>query len=138
MTREVLHRAGNRPKFRSGMSCLALGLMTMGVLAAPVMAQDGNQGGYPRWSEFPALPQNVPGTTEIRAQVTEIYTQERLLLAQVAAIDWDRHDPDNFSLSIIARLDPELSKPVTESIRDAANRFAAEQAARAVPPPLID
>ncbi|WP_140985091.1 hypothetical protein [Asticcacaulis tiandongensis] len=136
MTREVLQRAGNRPKI----SCLALGLMAAGVLAAPVMAQGGNPGaqGYPRWSEFPPLPQNVPSTTVIRAQVSDIYARERQLLAQVAAIEWDRHDPDSFSLSTIARLDPELSKPVTQNIRDAANRFAAEQAARAVPPPLID
>lgn len=128
MTREVLHRTG---KGANAGLYLAVGLLVM-----PVMAQGASH--YPRWSEFPALPQNVPGTTEIRAQVTEIYTQERLLLAQVAAIDWERHEPDSFSLSTIARLDPELSKPVTENIRDAANRFAAEQAARAVPPPLID
>ncbi|MFT4091629.1 MAG: hypothetical protein QM645_12910 [Asticcacaulis sp.] len=132
MTREVLHRAGKRPKLlRSGMLCLAAGL-----LAVPVMAQGAT--GYPKWSEFPALPQNVPNTAQIKTQVTEIYAQERVLLTQVGAIEWDRHDPDSFSMGTIARLDPELSRPVTENIRAQANRFAAEQAARAVPPPLID
>jgi|GEM_PF-3981805 len=134
MTREVLHHAGNRMSRGAGRIGLAvLGLMLM---AVPVRAEKANA--YPTWAEFPALPQNVPSTTEIRAQVKAIYGREQDLLAQVAAIDWERIDPARFSLGTIARLDSELSQPVTENIRDAANRFAAEQAARAVPPPLID
>lgn len=123
-------------------SLFAAGLMVLGsasgASAQSLLERLSPWRDYPKWSEFPAPPVNVPTTADIKGQVEQVAARSQAFEAQVAAIEWDEQEPDRFSADAAARLDPVLSQPVTESIRDEAERFARENRARAVPPPLIE
>lgn len=97
-------------------------------------------GGYPRWEDFPAAPQNVPTAVDIRNRVLGLEAAEVQLNQQVAAIDWtlDESDGDPWAIRTRNRIDPRLARPVDPDAMAEALVWARRMRERSDPPPPIN
>ncbi|MDC7674833.1 hypothetical protein [Asticcacaulis machinosus] len=94
--------------------------------------------GFPKWSNFPSAPQNVPTASDIKQRVSSINGREDALETAVARLSWDMTDPVAYSASTRNRLNSDLSRPVTKNSCNEIHQFALTQRAKAVPPPSAD
>lgn len=95
---------------------------------------------YPRWSQFPAAPQNVPTDTDIRNQVLGLEAAELQLNREVSAIDWtlDESDGAPWASRTLNRIDPRLSRPADPQAVQEALAWAERMRERSVAPPPIN
>lgn len=94
--------------------------------------------GFPKWSNFPAAPENVPTSADIRQRVNDIKSHEVALEAAVAGLNWETIDPAAYSSTTRARLNTDLSRPVTKNNCGDIHQFALSTRARVVVPPSPD
>ncbi len=90
---------------------------------------------FPKWSEFPVPPTDVPTIPEIAQRVKVENDHGRMFTAEVNALVWDKDVPEPYAEATRNSLDPELSKPVDvaqaqKDIRDILSHHV-------VPPPLV-
>ncbi len=115
------------------------GMMGTAGLAMAQTASPGpaNLETLPRWSEFPAPPENVPSAADIRLKVNTMAGKGRQLRANASTIVWDNYAPDQLAAQFnklvesryLVTVDPELTPAQLDA-------FAASLRAKAVPPPV--
>jgi hypothetical protein len=94
--------------------------------------------GFPKWSNFPAAPENVPVASDIKQRVSDIKAREDTLEQAVTGLKWDAIDPASYSSSVRARLNADLSQPVTKNNCGDIHQFALSTRARVALPPSPD
>ena len=94
---------------------------------------------YPRWEDFPAAPQNVPTTTDIRNRVVGLETAELQLGREVSALQWTLtpDDAEPWAERTRNRVDLRLARPIDAEAAAAASAWAQRMRERAEPPPPI-
>jgi len=91
----------------------------------------------PRWAEFPAPPEGVPTPQEIKLRVNAQLARRQQLDSEVAALVWDKQEPDVIAAQAKALIDPAYLKPVEPIMTSQeAEAFAAALRAKAAPPPI--
>ena len=119
-----------------GRSPLALGgVDPASPVAAEVRAASVSPGPYPRFVDIPAVPNDVRTAQAWRAAVLDEKTMKRDLEAQVAAIPFTLTGTETWAGNTRARILPTYSQQAPADERAQAEAFAAQQAARATPPP---
>lgn len=93
----------------------------------------------PKWSEFPVPPTGVPTPKDIAVQVKMQTDTAAALTAEVANLHWDGDAAEPFKAQTVARLDPDMLKPVDEQMSaEAIEAFGADLRRKAVPPPVAN
>lgn len=99
----------------------------------------GDLNTMPRWSEFPAPPQNVPTAAEIKRRVEAEKAKQRQLNAQVSALVWDKQEPENIAGQarddIASHLPPTVDDILTP---EQLSTFVERLRTQAAPPPVAD
>ncbi|WP_443747600.1 hypothetical protein [Asticcacaulis solisilvae] len=91
----------------------------------------------PRWAEFPGPPEAVPTPAEIRLRVNAQLAKRQELDTAVAALVWDKHEPDAIAAEARGHLDPAYLQPVDAPMTpQQIDAFAASLRAKATPPPV--
>lgn len=91
----------------------------------------------PRWSEFPGAPEGVPTPAEIKLRVNAQLAKRQQLNTEVAALVWDKQQPDVIAAQARALIDPAYLTPVDPIMtREQAEAYAAGLRAKAAPPPI--
>ena len=90
---------------------------------------------FPKWSEFPVPPVNVPTLPEIAQRVKAENDKGKAFIAEVNALVWDKDVPEPFAEAVRSRMDPEFSKPVdVNQARKDMNDVLSHQV---IPPPIV-
>jgi hypothetical protein len=92
---------------------------------------------YPRWTDFPGRPTDVPPVTEIAAEVTTLNVTGNTLQREVAAPQWEVTDPAALGRSIQSRIDAAAAAPVSPETAAEIEAFVRRQRERSTPPPPI-
>jgi hypothetical protein len=92
---------------------------------------------YPRWSEFPKAPQDVPQPAEFAVQVASLQQSQNALMADAARIEWYLTG-DTSAWARVARsaIDPQYAQPAPPNAAAEAEAWARALRERAVPPPV--
>lgn len=93
---------------------------------------------YPRWQDFPAAPVNVPDAATVRTAVTGLEASQGVLNSEVAAIDWELGDAEQFVTTIRQRLAADNVEIPTADTPAQIEALAASLRARAKAPPPVD
>lgn len=126
---------------RSKIHALLLPCAVIGAFAASVSAQETpsprTYDSFPKWSEFPPPPQNVPTPEQIRQQVVALKAKSDQLQKTADALPWELKAPEAMAKAANARIDPVLGAPIKTGADSAAiESLAARLRARAEPPPV--
>ena len=116
-------------------------------VAAPAFAQDTGSNTpetpstvpttAPRWSEFPAPPENVPTAADIRMKVNAELVKQKQLQAELATLVWDPQEPDKIYADAVSHIDPAHLAPVDTAMTPAqADAYAQALRTKAAPPPI--
>jgi hypothetical protein len=90
---------------------------------------------YPRWSQFPAAPQNVPTPGDIAVRVNDTQAAQAQLLASAAQIQWTlTGDTEAFAAQARAEIDPTKAAPVSANAQQ-TEEFLRAMKNIATPPP---
>ena len=126
---------------RSAIYALLLPCAIMGGFAVSTSAQDTasprTYDSFPKWSEFPPPPKDVPTPAQIRQQVVALKATAEQLQKTADALPWELKAPDAMAAAANARIDPVLGAPVQTGVdKVAVESLAARLRARAEPPPV--
>ncbi len=90
---------------------------------------------FPKWSEFPVPPTDVPTLPEIAQRVKVQNNNAKVFTAEVNALVWDKDVPEPFAEAVRGRMDPEFSKPVdvVQAQKDLRDLLSHQ----VVPPPIV-
>lgn len=91
---------------------------------------------YPRWSDFPAAPTNVPVPSQFAARVADTEAARERLAAEASQIEWTLANSEQWAASVRALVDPALAAPVDANAAAETEAFAAAARAKATPPPV--
>jgi len=91
---------------------------------------------YPRWSEFPAAPRDVPTADDIRMQVVSTEEAKAILQAQAAELVWTLDDTEGWATAQRGLLDMSLAQPADADAAAQTEAWAAAARAEAIPPPV--
>jgi len=117
-------------------SPFALGVVDPASPVAPeVRAASASPGPYPRFVAIPAMPKDVRTYQAWKEAVLDEMTLKRQTEAQAAAIPFTLNNSETWAANTRARVSTQLSQQAPADERAKAEAFAAEQAARATPPP---
>ena len=91
----------------------------------------------PRWSEFPGVPDAVPTPAEIRLRVNAQLAKRQELDKSVAALVWDKQEPEAIAAEAKGHIDPAYLQPIDPVMTpQQIDAFAASLRAKAAPPPV--
>jgi len=93
---------------------------------------------YPRWQDFPDAPVNVPDAASVRVAASGLEASQGELGREVAAIDWELGDTEQFVTSIRQRLNADNVEIPTADTPAQIEAFAASLRERAKSPPPVD
>ena len=100
--------------------------------------QAPSQSSFPKWSEFPVAPKNVPTPADFAQRVQMQSVQAQALKTEVAAIVWDTGTAEDLAAKSKGRLNPVFMKPVDQAMSQAdIEALAASLRKRATPPPIV-
>lgn len=132
----------------------ALAVMAAGVLSGcafdaatdPTSTLDGRidslvsaHTAYPKWSDFPAAPTDMPSAEQIRSEVEKLEVADTRLNEEVAAVDWQLdEDPAQFISDVRAKVDSVQVEAPTVETQAEIDAFAIRARERAAPPPPVD
>ena len=91
---------------------------------------------YPRWSEFPAAPTEVPTAEDFRMRVVSTEEAEAILKAEAADLNWTLDDTDGWATATRGLVDMPLAQPAPADQAAETEAWAAAARAQAVPPPV--
>ena len=119
--------------------CAAPGLAQAQDAGIPPSAEVRGLDTMPRWSEFPAPPQDVPTAADIKRRVEAEKAKQRQLETEVAALVWDKQEPEAIAGAARQEIASSLPAPVDEILTpEELQAFVAKLRAQAVPPPVAD
>lgn len=126
---------------RSVIKTILLPCAIVGAFAVSASAQDVSTprvyDDFPKWSQFPPPPTDVPTPAQIKQQVVALKATAVNLQRTADALPWELKEPDAMAASANARIDPVLGAPVEAGVDNAAiENMAARLRARANPPPV--
>jgi hypothetical protein len=106
---------------------------------APPAAEARGLDTMPRWSEFPAPPQDVPTAADIKRRVEAEKAKQRQLESEVAALVWDKQEPERIAGEARQAIASEMPAPVDDILSpQQLEAFVAKLRAEAAPPPVAD
>ncbi len=121
----------------SGVLCGVASLSTTSL--AQTSPAPGALGTMPKWAEFPVVPTDVPTAADIKARVNAEQAVQKQLNAEVAALVWDRQEPDQIRADLSGRIDLKHAGAVDEAMTPAQmEALAAALRAKAAPPPIAN
>jgi hypothetical protein len=91
---------------------------------------------YPRWSEFPAAPKDVPGPGEVRRRVVALEREGATLYAWARANPQMVSDTAAFAAQGLGQINPSLARKAPEGSAAQTEAFARSARALATPPPI--
>jgi hypothetical protein len=91
---------------------------------------------YPRWSDFPKAPTEVPTADEFRMRVVDTEEAQAILQAQAAQLHWTLEDTEGWATAQRSLVDASLAQPAPADATAQTEAWAAAVRARAVPPPI--
>lgn len=91
---------------------------------------------YPRWSEFPAAPADVPAPEEFALRVVATEEAKAILEAQARELVWTLEDTEGWATASRGLVDPNLATPASADALAETEAWAAAARAEAVPPPV--
>lgn len=103
--------------------------------SAAITAEAAHPGPYPRWSQFPAVPANVPTVATWNADAKGLDADQAELLREAAGLQWTLHDSDQWAAEQRRLIDPAMAVQAPPNSAAATEAFAAAARALAVPPP---
>ncbi len=89
---------------------------------------------YPKWSQFPGQPKDVPAQGEFATRVAGLDTSRSQLLGAAAAIHWELHDSEAWAASARSLIDPRLATPAPADAAAQTDAFLKAMKALATPP----
>jgi hypothetical protein len=104
-------------------------------VAAEVRAASASPGPYPRFVDIPAMPKNVRTYQAWKEAVLDEMTLKHQTEAHAAAIPFTLTGTEVWAANTRARVLPQFTQQAPADERAQAEAFAAQQAARATPPP---
>ncbi|ESQ77047.1 hypothetical protein [Asticcacaulis sp. YBE204] len=94
---------------------------------------------FPKWSEFPPPPKDVPTAAEIKTRVLEMQGVGISVQKTIDAIVWDLdQQPQAFITKANARIDPILGAPAKPMDMGELNAFVNKLRVRATPPSVAN
>lgn len=135
-----------RPRFEHGKRLFRLSVAAMVVAGlgyvTPGWAQSADESvkayDYPSWSDFPPPPTDIPTPADIKHEVLAIENSAARLQDTVAKIVWELSNPDAFSRTVTARVDPILGAPIATPLANAEVEAFAEILRRKAKAPPIE
>lgn len=91
---------------------------------------------FPRWSEFPAAPRDVPAAEDFRMRVVETEEAQRILKAQAADLNWTLDNTEGWATATRGLVDMTLAQPAPSDQAAQTEAWAAAARAQATPPPV--
>jgi hypothetical protein len=89
---------------------------------------------YPRWSQFPAAPTEVPTAEQFGVRVADAEEAKAILEAQARDLVWTLEDSEGWAVAARVFIDSELAQPAPPDSRALTEAWAAEVRAKATPP----
>ena len=90
---------------------------------------------YPRWSEFPAPPENVPTLGDFATRVGTLEREHAGFLAEAQAIRWTLTGSQAWAAAAKDLIDLRLAKPAPPDQAAQTEAYAQQMRALATPPP---
>lgn len=119
--------------------CAAPGLAQAQDAVTPPPAEARGLDTMPRWSEFPAPPQDVPTAADIKRRVEAEKAKQRQLETEVAALVWDKQEPERIAGEARQAIASDMPAPVDDILSpQQLEAFVAKLRAEATPPPVAD
>lgn len=91
---------------------------------------------YPRWSEFPAAPRDVPTEGEFAMRVVATEEAKAILEAQARDLVWTLDDTEGWAAQARSHVEASYAQPAPADARAQTEAWAAEMRAKATPPPV--
>ncbi len=105
--------------------------------AAQISAAAAAPGPYPHWSQFPAVPKNVPTVAVWNTEAKGLDADQAQLLHEAADLHWTLHDTDQWAAQARLLIDPALALRAPPNSAADTEAFAAKARALATPPPPV-
>ena len=90
---------------------------------------------FPKWSEFPVPPTDVPTVAEIAQRVKSQNDLNKAFNARLNALVWDNYVPEAFAETTREAMNPEYSKPV--DMAETQKEMQDILSHQVVPPPIV-
>ncbi|HYF23717.1 MAG TPA: hypothetical protein VD929_10010 [Caulobacteraceae bacterium] len=90
---------------------------------------------YPKWSQFPAVPQNVPTLAEFSSRVEGLEAAQTDLTTSASRLEWTLANTEGWAAQARTQIDPALARPVDPNQAAETEAFARALRELAVPPP---
>lgn len=90
---------------------------------------------YPRWSQFPAAPENVPSMADFAGRIGTLEGEHADALAQAQAIRWTLSGTERWASEARDLIDLRLAQPAPADQPAQTEAYAQQMRAMAAPPP---
>ena len=92
---------------------------------------------YPRWTDFPATPQDAPQPMQLAAQVNTLRISGAALDGEAARLEWTLSDPEAFAAGVMGRIDTTPVSPESARTLEEIEAFAERLRQRSTAPPPV-
>lgn len=89
---------------------------------------------YPRWSQFPAAPTNVPTPGTVATEAKAVEADQVQLLGEASQLQWTLCCTDQWAAQTRAAIDPALATPAPADAEAQTEAFAKAMHELATPP----
>lgn len=103
--------------------------------SAQISAVAAHPGAYPRWSQFPATPANLPTVAAWKADAKGLDADQAELLREAADLHWTLDNSEQWAAEQRLLIDPAMAVPAPPNSAADTEAFAAKARAMATPPP---
>jgi hypothetical protein len=90
---------------------------------------------YPRWSQFPAVPENVPTLAEFARRVNQLESEHGAFLSEAHRLRWTLRGTETWARQARAEIDPRYARPAPANSVAETEAYARAMRALAAPPP---
>jgi len=90
---------------------------------------------YPKWSEFPAVPQNIPTLAEFATRVEGLESAQTRLQTDASRLEWTLANSEGWAEQARSLVDPAMARPVSPDQAAETEAFARRLREMATPPP---
>lgn len=91
--------------------------------------------GFPKWSDFPAAPENIPSSGSIKIAVEKTLVARSEVENELLVLNWDVGTPESLGLEISKKIQPKNYKGLDPSLDSNELEVYAENLRRRGAPP---